>query len=294
MRVLDLFAGLCGWSQPFADRGHEVYSIDLDERFAVSSHADILTLRPDDLPWVPDIILASPPCESFSVLTIGRNWAPGRVPKTDAARLAIRLVEATRRLIDDLGSPYFVIENPRAMLRTLPPLADVERRTVTYCRYGLPFRKPTDLWGGFPPSLVLEPVCATTRGRLETDDRGLTWTVTPDGQRCHLSAPRGSRTGIQGEAVRTGNHPDKLMKAVQLSGLYNVEYQKAHRKATDEAWLHARATASAEVYGTWDKPTTAALRAKVPYALGLAVCLAAEADLTVGARPIPTMLWGAA
>jgi hypothetical protein len=263
VRVLDLFAGLRGWSDPFAERGHEVWSIDLDPRFDVSSHADILTLTAADLPWQPDIILASPPCESFSVLTIGRNWAPGRVPKTDAARLAIALVEATRRIIEETRPAYFVIENPRAMLRTLPPLAWMERRTVSYCRYGLPFRKPTDLWGGFPPSLWLEPVCKTTRGHLETDERGLTWTITREGERCHLSAPRGSRTGIQGGGA-------------------------------DEQWLHARATQTAEIYGTWDKPTTAALRAKVPAALALAVCLAAERDLATGALPIPTTLWAVA
>jgi hypothetical protein len=259
VRVLDLFAGLGGWSAPFLERGHEVYRIDNDPRFEVESHADILTLAAADLPWRPDIILASPPCESFSVLTIGRNWAPGRVPKTDGARLAIALVEATRRLLDDLAPAYFVVENPRAMLRTLPMLADLERRTVTYCQYGEPFRKPTDLWGGFPPSLRLHQPCRTTRGRLETDERGLTWVIGPAG-RCHLSAPRGSRTGIQG----------------------------------GEPWLEARARASAELFGTWDKVTTAAQRAKVPYDLGLAVCLAAERDLAAGAKPIPTMLWGVA
>ena len=161
-----------------------MYSIDLDPRFDVSSHADVLTLTTADLPWKPDIILASPPCEAFSVLTIGRNWTTEHEPKTDKARLAVRLVEATRALIDDLQPAYFVIENPRAKLRKLSPLADLERRTVTYCQYGEPFMKPTDLWGGFPPSLVMRPTC---RPRAD----------------CHVSAARGSRTGIQGGTART-------------------------------------------------------------------------------------------
>ena len=76
MRVLDLFAGLKGWSAPFEERGHEVFSVDLDDRFDVSLHADILTMSADDLPWRPDIILASPPCEAFSVMTIGRPRIP--------------------------------------------------------------------------------------------------------------------------------------------------------------------------------------------------------------------------
>lgn len=181
MKVLDLFAGLKGWSEPFEARGHEVFSIDLDERFDVDLHADIEDVGVRDIPWRPDIILASPPCEAFSVMTIGRNWTMSHEPKTDKAKLAIRLVKATRRLIDQLEPDYFVIENPRAKLRKLPMLADLERRTVTYCQYGEPFMKPTDLWGGFPPSLELRPIC---KPRAE----------------CHKSAARGSTTGVQGTA----------------------------------------------------------------------------------------------
>jgi hypothetical protein len=249
MKVLDLFAGLGGWSAPFLERGHEVYRIDNDPRFEVESHADILTLTAADLPWRPDIILASPPCESFSVLTIGRNWAPGRVPKTDGARLAIALVEATRRLIDDLRPAYFVVENPRAMLRTLPMLADLERRTVTYCQYGEPFMKPTDLWGGFPPSFVARPKCRP----LAT---------------CHVAAPRGSRTGIQGDGV--------------------LRYKGYAVPPSARVGTHLNV---GKMFGGGDR---AALRAVIPYELALDVCLAAERDLAAGAKPIPTMLWGVA
>ena len=33
MRVLDLFAGLKGWSQAFSDRGHDVRTVENDKRF---------------------------------------------------------------------------------------------------------------------------------------------------------------------------------------------------------------------------------------------------------------------
>lgn len=184
MKVLDLFAGLRGWSEPFGARGHEVFSVDLEEKFDVTLHADIETLSPDDIPWRPDIILASPPCEAFSVMTIGRNWTREHEPKTDKARLGVRLVEATRRLIDELEPTYFVIENPRAKLRKLPILNDLDRVTVAYCQYGEPFMKPTDLWGGFPPSFVARPMCKPRAS-------------------CHVAAARGSRTGIQSGSDRT-------------------------------------------------------------------------------------------
>lgn len=198
MKVLDLFAGLCGWSAPFAARGHDVFSVDLDTRFDVSLHADVLTLTAADLPWRPDIILASPPCEAFSVMNIGKNWTHDHHPKTVRAGHAVLLVEATRRLIADLSPTFFVIENPRDKLRRLPVVADLERRTVTYCQYGLTSMKPTDLWGGFPPSFVTRPTC--TRGAP-----------------CHVAAPRGSRTegSIQGvigpdAAALRAKVPDQL------------------------------------------------------------------------------------
>jgi site-specific DNA-cytosine methylase len=30
MKVVDLFAGLKGWSRPFQDRGHETWTTDID------------------------------------------------------------------------------------------------------------------------------------------------------------------------------------------------------------------------------------------------------------------------
>lgn len=262
MRVLDLFAGLCGWSQPFAERGHEVFSVDLDERFDVSLHADILTLTAGDLPWRPDIILASPPCEAFSVMTIGRNWAPGRVAKTDKARIGVALVEATRRLIDDLSPTFFVVENPRAMLRKLPALSDLERRTVTYCQYGEPFMKPTDLWGGFPPSLVLRPMCRK---------------LAP----CHVAAPRGSRTGIQGPTAMT-----RWRETVEVR--IAAAEARGDRHLVDLIEYNVR---QQEYFGTANPREVAALRAKIPAELALAVCLAAERDLEAGAGPIPATIW---
>lgn len=181
MRVLDLFAGLGGWSTPARERGHEVYAVDLDPRFPVECHADVLELTPADLPWRPDLVLASPPCTAFSVMSMGHHWAPGRVPRTPEAAEAIDLAYATRRLIEALDPAAYVIENPRAMLRTLWPLAGLDRVTVTYCRLGDPRRvqKPTDLWGGFPTTLVLPAPCSP-------------------GASCHVPAPRGSSTGTQG------------------------------------------------------------------------------------------------
>lgn len=179
MKVLDLFAGLKGWSEPFAERGHSVFTIDYDTKFDVDLYQDISTLKYNQLPWKPDIILASPPCEKFSVMTIGRNWNLDHTPKTPAAETAMQLVKHTIKIIEELSPVYWIMENPRGKLRKLDFMQHLERRTVTYCQYGEKFMKPTDLWGGFPVTLQLKPTCK-------------------NGAPCHTPAARGSITGIQG------------------------------------------------------------------------------------------------
>lgn len=242
LRVLDLFAGLEGWSAPWRERGHEVYSVDIEERFDVDSHADVLTLTPDDLPWRPDVILASPPCEKFSVLAIGKAWLPGYVPKHAGTVLAMDLVKATANLIEQLQPSFWIVENPVGMLRKLH-LLPYERQTVTYCQYGAPWRKPTDLWGGFPPSLVLKPMCR-------------------NGQPCHLAAPRGSRTAIQSDTGLENKHP-----------LVRRWYETVARQPSTMG--KNGHTNVSKAFGGGDR---AAMRAVIPPELSLSVCLAAERD----------------
>ncbi len=180
MKVLDLFAGLGGWSKPFRDRGHDVYRVELLSTLEAECHADILEWDASGLPWSPDLVLASPPCEGFSVMNIGRNWFHDGTPKTDTARLALALVARTLDIIERLTPQWFVIENPRGKLRALPIMSHLERRTVTYCHFGEQRMKPTDLWSSrWPGQLALPPPCN-------------------NGDPCHVRAPRGSRTGTQG------------------------------------------------------------------------------------------------
>jgi hypothetical protein len=182
-RVLDLFAGFGGWGQAFADEGHEVVSVDFEPLFNTTVVADINKLSARDLPgthW--DIVLASPPCQKFSITTVYRHWEkPGKVywPKSDEAHAALRLVASTLRLIEEIQPTYWTIENPRGLLRKLPIMTPYERRTVTFCQYGDSRMKPTDLWGVFPNALRLKPTCR-------------------NGDACHIQAPRGSSTGTQG------------------------------------------------------------------------------------------------
>ena len=151
--VLDLFCGLGGFSQAFADSDRwDVTTVDIEARFEPDRVADVFDLRPSDFDRDFDVVLASPPCTQFSTIrnvTKGGDdaWRDGR-PNTAAARDALALVYHTEGLIRGLAPDYWLLENPRGMLRTYwrPP-----RASVWYCQYGAEHAKPTDLWGDHPP-----------------------------------------------------------------------------------------------------------------------------------------------
>jgi hypothetical protein len=163
LKVIDLFCGLGGWSAAFKERGHDVFTLDKSKRFTPTLCKDILDVKASDLPQRPDIILASPPCEGFSRLRYAFNWKTDEVGQLKAisvkANLGIKILQKTVALINELQPRYFIIENPVGKMRRMPEVCGLERRTVTYCQYGEAAQKPTDLWGGFPPGLVLHMPC---------------------------------------------------------------------------------------------------------------------------------------
>jgi hypothetical protein len=146
---LDLFAGLGGFSQAFEDAdAWNVVQVDIEERFEPDIQADVMQLRPSDLPE-PDVILASPPCNVFSKAAAWQNhWDESGAPNTDDARESVALVFHTLGLIRALSPDHWFLENPQGHLRRFLGHPTAE---VTYCQYGTSYMKPTDLWGDHPP-----------------------------------------------------------------------------------------------------------------------------------------------
>lgn len=144
--------------------------------------------------WEPDVIWASPPCTCFSVASIRHNWTGGiraYVPKRKEAEDAIRAVEKTLEIIEEVSPRLWFIENPRGVLRKMDCMQDLPRHTVTYCQYGDSRMKPTDIWTNAP--WCPRPMCS-------------------NGDSCHESAPRGAKTGTQGlkNDIERGRIPELL------------------------------------------------------------------------------------
>ena len=219
--ILNLFSGHQTWLPDWKYNDHVIRTVELNPKLAADLHADVAELSSDDLlslftmhTWIEgsiDVVIASLPCETFSVASIGHHWTKGPngelyVPKTEAARRAIRLAKHTVKLIQEIDPTYFWIENPRGVLRKLgiiPP--EWDHATVWYCRYGDERAKPTDLWGRWPEAFVPRPPCkngASLRGECH-----------------HAVARRGAKTGTQGRkgAAERSLIPRELAREVYES-----------------------------------------------------------------------------
>jgi len=196
MRILDLFAGLGGEQRRsvIENMGHEYTTMDFNPEFNCDITADILNIDLDTFRELGkiDFLWASPPCEGFSVASLGHHWNRDGTPKTERAIRGMRMVMKTIDIIEELNPAAWIIENPRGKLRKMYFMRWFNRWTITYCQYGDNRMKPTDLWG-VVPGWNPRPMCK-------------------NGDTCHIAAPRGSKTGTQG--IRT--YSDRSIVPLEL------------------------------------------------------------------------------
>ena len=136
-RLLDLFCGRWGWSRAFAARGWECQGIDLvtpDEipENCFFTQADVLSITQLYGPF--DFIVASSPCEEFSVHGMKHFHPTPKYPE-----MGIALFNHTRALCERSGLPY-VMENVR-------PAQDFVGAAENNCG-------PFYLWGTAVPPLM--------------------------------------------------------------------------------------------------------------------------------------------
>jgi hypothetical protein len=204
MYILELFAGSRSVGKVAESLGHAVFSSDLISFNGIDYATDILDFDVTKVPFIPDMIWASPPCTFFSVASIGKHWHRDNTPKTKEAVLGVKIVKAVVSIIDHYQHlnpllTYFV-ENPRGKLRKLPVTRYfTTRHTVTYCQYGDTRMKPTDIW--------------------TNSDTWKPRRMCKNGDTCHQSAPRGSKTGTQGlvGSYERSKIPEQLCREIILS-----------------------------------------------------------------------------
>lgn len=227
MQTVELFSGTKSFSKVAMLSNHNTFTIDNNPDIKPDLCKDVMELRLGMFPQEVDIMWCSPPCTAFSVASIGRHWNKNNdiyIPKSDSAREGIKILNKTISLISQVKPKYWFIENPRGMMRKV--IDDVfkkhkigyyKRVTISYCQYGDSRMKPTDIWTNcykwYP-----RPMCS-------------------NGDSCHVSAPRGSRTGTQGlkDAKERGVVPAELFydifTAITKINLNQKEYKQ--RRVSD-------------------------------------------------------------
>lgn len=200
MKVLELFAGTRSIGKSFEKKGHKVFSVEWDKQHEnIDLYIDINDLTSEMVIkkfGKPDIIWASPDCTTYSIAGIShhriKEESGNLKPISDKAKFSDETIKHVLDLIRELKPKYFFIENPRGGLRKMEFMQDINKYTITYCQYGDNRMKPTDIFTNHPEP-NFKPMCK-------------------NGDPCHESAPRGSKTGTQGinGKVDRSRIPEKL------------------------------------------------------------------------------------
>jgi hypothetical protein len=207
---LDLFAGLGGFSAAFDDAENwRVVTVDIEERFGPDIRADLMDLRPSDLPDA-DVVLAGPPCTTLSVAGNQTDHYVDGEPNSELAKEHLALAYHALGLIRAISPEYWFLENPRGRLRRYFGLPT---GTVMLCQYGYDWQKPTDLWGEHP--------------------HAFDYRTCPPGRDCHVAGPSGFDSGDETTHERDPAERAKLPRELSAAILEAVEVRAEQQPLTE-------------------------------------------------------------
>lgn len=150
LKVLELFAGARCIGKKANELGMKTFSVDWTNYEGIDLQVDIEHMKKEDVPFVPDVVWASPDCATYSIAGIRAHRVNSIIPVSDYAKKCDAVNQHWINLIKEYliinPNMVFFIENPRGMLRKMPFMQDFKRYTVWYCQYGDSKAKPTDIW----------------------------------------------------------------------------------------------------------------------------------------------------
>lgn len=201
MKILELFAGSRSFGKVAEKYNHKVFSVDWINYGKIDLVKDISLLTKSDIPFIPDLIWASPDCTTYSISAISHH-RNGVKPKSDYAKQCDNtnkhFINLIKEYIEINPNMVFFIENPRGMLRKMPFMQQFTRYTIWYCQYGDDRAKPTDIWTN-SKTWIPRPICHNGNKNCH-----------------HQKAPRGSKTGTQGRkgSYNRSKIPEELCKEI--------------------------------------------------------------------------------
>ena len=144
MNCLELFSGTGSFGKVVKECGMNVISLDL----LLPADINIDILKWDYKIYPPnhfDIVWASPPCVSYSILnnSIKKDEGVWETEMKEADKIVLKTLE----IIDYFKPYYYYIENPYGMLRKRDIMKDKFYHVIDYCMYcDWGYRKRTCIW----------------------------------------------------------------------------------------------------------------------------------------------------
>ena len=217
LRILELYAGSRSFGKIAEKRGHHVFSVDIEPFEAIDLVKDIEFLERWEIPFVPNVLWASPDCSTYSIAGIW-NHRRGTTPASKKAIKSDRLVKKTLEIFKWFPNSLYYMENPVGMLRKMPFMQGIPRTTVTYCTYGDMRMKPTDIWSNniydvfHPDGWTPRPKCFNNNPHCH-----------------HERSPRGSQGGTQrlGNSYERSKIPDELCLEIIKASEHHYKLKNA-------------------------------------------------------------------
>ncbi len=170
MSVVDICSGLGGWSDGFALEGFNCLGVEINPKVAKMYKHDVVVMDVKTLDGHRlkdfDVIVGSPPCRDFSVLTYLSNHLHWKRPPDPEKGL--ELVHAFLRIVEEANPRYWLMENVPNLQKWLPLKPTVSRARLS------PTMTRT-FWGRFPTFLIPQSNKPPLIGHRSKDPKKRGW-----------------------------------------------------------------------------------------------------------------------